>query len=312
MTTDAAHHSQDFSHLLLQPDEEGVDQASKLLNSGGVVAFPTETVYGLGANALNSEAVKSVFVVKGRPLTDPLIVHVLDYSSTLSLISLTEEEGDIFKSLTSAFWPGPLTLIVRASALIPPTVTANTGFVGVRAPAHPLARRLLEVCKLPVAAPSANRFGHVSPTKAVHVLADLGSKGVRVLNGESCLDAATMDSTSSVSCEYGIESTVLKVDGATKTLTIFRQGAVTQLQIEHVLQAVMSPSSAAVAWTVVAVSRTVQMHNPRDEELTKPTSTLTLTRGEEETKPAEAAPSLVGQEAPGQAVSAGFVSSSPR
>ena len=226
--------------------------------------------------------------MKGRPLTDPLIVHILDYSSALSLISLTEEEGDIFKSLTSAFWPGPLTLIVRASALIPPTVTANTGFVGVRAPAHPLARRLLEVCKLPVAAPSANRFGHVSPTKAIHVLADLGSKGVRVLNGES-RDATTTTAASTsavISCEFGIESTVLKVDGATRTLTIFRQGAVTQLQIESVLQA-LSPAATA-AWTVTAISRSVQMHK---EETNPSTSTTTTT----------AAAAEVGQEAPGQA-----------
>ena len=221
--------------------------------------------------------------MKGRPLTDPLIVHVLDYSSALSLISLTEEEGDIFKSLTSAFWPGPLTCIVRASALIPPTVTANTGFVGVRAPAHPLARQLLEVCKLPVAAPSANRFGHVSPTKAMHVLADLGCKGVRVLNGES-VHLSIASTTSPVSCEFGIESTVLKVDGATKTLTIFRQGAVTQLQIEKVLRT-LNPSAAA--WTVAAVSRTVQMHKRVEEEDAQPQASIAAT---------------VGQEAPGQAV----------
>ena len=226
---------------------------------------------------MNSDAVQSVFAAKGRPLTDPLIVHILNFSSALPLISLSEEEKKVFESLTKEFWPGPLTLIVRSSHLIPPAVTARTGFVGVRAPAHFLARRLLEECGLPIAAPSANRFGHVSPTKASHVLADLGCKGVHVLNGEE------ENTTEGQSCQFGIESTVLKVDGATRTLSIFRQGAVTQYQIEKSLE----QAGLSSTWTVTVVSRTVAMQSVE-------VSSTEVLRAEPE--------SAVGQEAPGQAV----------
>lgn len=203
-----------------------------------------------------------------------MIVHILNYSAALPLVRLSEDEEEVFKSLTSKFWPGPLTLIVQASNLIPSAVTANTGYVGVRCPAHPIARRLLDKCNLPIAAPSANRFGHVSPTKAVHVLADLGMKGVRVLNGEAQVDDCGVTNEES-SCEYGIESTVLKIDGSCKTLFLFRQGVINQQQIE---------AHISSSWTIKVISRAVIMAHTPLEVASIPTT------------------ASIGQEAPGQAI----------
>lgn len=270
-----------YSTLLIEPDEAGIRTAASLLIAGELVAFPTETVYGLGANALNAEAVKSIFIAKGRPLTDPLIVHVSTPQDVTPLIDLTPLEQSVFTMLADTFWPGPLTLIVKASSAIPPLVTAQTGFVGVRCPAHPLASRLLAACRLPIAAPSANRFGHVSPTKALHVLADLGVKGVRVLNGESSSShsntgesaaaaAATATTTTitttpagsfPATCEYGIESTVAKINGDTKIITIFRPGAVSEQRIARLL----AGTAATADWRVVSLQRAVQMHGTEDK-----------------------------------------------
>lgn len=294
-----------FSHLLIPPSEKGLAEAASLLNQGELVAFPTETVYGLGANALNEESVLNIFKAKGRPLTDPLIVHIATPSAAGELISISSpEEERSFNALTNAFWPGPLTIILKASAKIPPEVTAKTGFVGIRCPNHPLARLLIAKAKVPIAAPSANRFGHVSPTRAEHVLVDLGEKGVRVLDGESPLvssldysedpffstpptssstaSASSSSSSSSGSCQFGIESTVVKLD-ATR-LTIFRQGAITQRQIEMVLAA------KGIPLEVIAVSRTVKMHSSASENNNKQLSSPSPSEGGD------------GEVAPGQAV----------
>ena len=161
------------SQLILPNTREGISKAASLIKQGGLVAFPTETVYGLGANALNEEAVLSIFKAKGRPLTDPVIIHV---STAIMATELLEIEDDssrqMFEILTTCFWPGPLTIIAKAKPFVPKVVSAGTGFVGVRCPSHPLAIALIIASGLPIAAPSANRFGHVSPTKARHVLAD--------------------------------------------------------------------------------------------------------------------------------------------
>lgn len=258
---------------LIEPDDAGLFTAAELLRNGELLAFPTETVYGLGANALNVEAVLNIFKAKGRPLTDPLIVHIARPEDAYPLIDITEVEMHVFKLLSATFWPGPLTIIVNASSKIPPPVTANTGFVGIRCPKHKLALKLLEIAQVPVAAPSANRFGHVSPTRATHVLADLAEKGVRVLNGESALLEQTSSNDSS--CEFGIESTVVKLDEALQQVQIFRQGAITQRQLEGVLK------EHQIQWSVAVVKRTVKMHG---------TSTH---------QPKESVP---GQVAPGQAV----------
>jgi L-threonylcarbamoyladenylate synthase len=262
--------------LLIEPDERGIAFSAQLLQTGQLLAFPTETVYGLGANALNAEAVLDIFRAKGRPLTDPLIVHVPESSSSYRLIDISPEEKEVYDTLANAFWPGPLTMIVKASELIPPTVTANTGFVGIRCPKHPLANKLLVAAGVPVAAPSANRFGHVSPTRAHHVLDDLAARGVRVLNGESAL--VSSDS----SCEFGIESTVLKVDGKSNQLLIYRQGAVTEDELEDAL------TKSNIHWKILTVNRTVKMHGNEKEE-NKSTAVAEPT-------------SVVGEEAPGQAI----------
>jgi L-threonylcarbamoyladenylate synthase len=162
------------------------------LKRGGLVAFPTETVYGLGAHALDASAVLSIFEAKGRPLTDPVIVHVLDRQSALPLIQFDGSAAveTVFEHLATEFWPGPLTLVLRANPqLVPDCVTASTGFVGIRAPKHAVARLLLEASNgMPIAAPSANRFGHVSPTRAQHVFEDLCTQDCKheilVLDGD--------------------------------------------------------------------------------------------------------------------------------
>jgi L-threonylcarbamoyladenylate synthase len=262
------HMDMDMEELLLEPSPSGLQEAACLLQTGQLLAFPTETVYGLGANALQAEAVFSIFRAKGRPLTDPLIVHVANVADADRLIDTSEEVLRVFHILAAKFWPGPLTMITKASSLIPLAVTANTGFVGIRCPKHTLARKLIELAGVPVAAPSANRFGHVSPTRAQHVLDDLGSKGVKVLNGESQL--FPVDS----SCEFGIESTVVRL-AEQGEIWIYRQGAISQRQIEDCL------ASHDISWTVKAVKRTVDMH----KDIEKPIEEV-----------------QVGEEAPGQAV----------
>ena len=142
-------------------------QAAALLRAGGTVAFPTETVYGLGANALNAAAVAGIFAAKQRPAWDPLIVHVSDAAM---LASVVKEISPAAQKLMDAFWPGPLTLLLPKHAHVPMEVTAGRPLVGVRMPAHPVARALIAAAQLPIAAPSANRFGCVSPTTAAHVL----------------------------------------------------------------------------------------------------------------------------------------------
>jgi tRNA threonylcarbamoyl adenosine modification protein (Sua5/YciO/YrdC/YwlC family) len=256
---------------IISPNEAGYLFATELLRSGQLVAFPTETVYGLGGNALNGQAVMKIFEAKGRPMTDPLIVHVAKQEDAYSLVVLTDQERAVFSALGEAFWPGPLTVIVRAAACIPAGVTASTGMVGVRVPSHPIALRLLEVSGLPIAAPSANRFGHVSPTKFIHVLDDLGGKGIHVIDGDG-------DEYAAHTCLHGIESTVIKIDSANKRIVMLRQGAVNKAQIRDVLN-----NAGASEWDVAVIVRTVKMHPTTPNEVIVP-------------EIAE------GEEAPGQAI----------
>jgi L-threonylcarbamoyladenylate synthase len=183
----------------------GVTRAAELLRGGGTVAFPTETVYGLGANALDADAVAKIFVAKERPSWDPLIVHV-EGRAMLEQVSVVLPKAQV---LMRAFWPGPLTLLLPRTAVVPDAVTAGRELVGVREPFHPVARELVRLAGVPIAAPSANRFGHTSPTTAAHVLADLDGRIDAVLDG-----GAT---------SVGVESTVFDV-GA---MAIYRPGAVT-------------------------------------------------------------------------------------
>src|SRR5437016_2243476 len=152
---------------------ESIEQAARLIRSGQLVAFPTETVYGLGANALDDQAVARIFEAKVRPTTDPLIVHV---RSPEQLAETAIAVPDIAYQLIDRFWPGPLTLVLTRSDRISAAVSAGLATVAVRMPAHPVALALLEAARVPIAAPSANRFAHSSPTTASHVLDDLDGK----------------------------------------------------------------------------------------------------------------------------------------
>ena len=178
------------------PDPAALDRAAQLLRSGRLVAFPTETVYGLGANALDERAVRRIYDAKGRPPLNPLIVHV---SSIAMARELADEWPELAERLAQRFWPGPLTLVVRKTARIPDEVTGGGGTVGLRMPAHPVALAIIERAGVPVAAPSANRSNEISPTTAAHVERSLGDRVDLVIDGGPTT--------------VGIESTVVDVTG---------------------------------------------------------------------------------------------------
>ena len=167
--------------IILGTTEEDIRKGADIIRSGGLVAFPTETVYGLGADALNPEAVKSIFEAKGRPGDNPLIVHIADIAELRPLIAA--EPSDSAKKLMEAFWPGPLTLIFPRSELVPLATTGGLNTVAVRMPSHPVALALLKACNLPVAAPSANRSGKPSPTSAQHVFTDMDGRIPLIIDG---------------------------------------------------------------------------------------------------------------------------------
>jgi L-threonylcarbamoyladenylate synthase len=201
----------------LQADDPAdIKRAAELLRGGRLVAFATETVYGLGANALSAEAVAGIFAAKQRPAWDPLIVHIASVDEIDRIAIISGELRARVEKLAAAFWPGPLTMLLPKAAAVPDAVTSGRPLVGVRIPAHPAAQALLRVTGLPIAAPSANRFGHTSPTTAEHVLADLGGRI------DAVLDAGPT--------QVGIESTV--VDVTRIPIVQYRPGAVTPQQIE--------------------------------------------------------------------------------
>jgi L-threonylcarbamoyladenylate synthase len=202
---------------IVKASPEAIVAAAAALRAGALVAFPTETVYGLGADATNARAVAAVFEAKGRPTFNPLIVHVATLEAAAALGQLTEAGA----RLARAFWPGPLTLVLakRDGCPVAELATAGLDTVAVRVPAHSVARALLLAAQLPVAAPSANRSGHVSPTTAAHVAADLGERVTMILDG----GAATI----------GLESTVVDVTGAEPV--VLRLGAASREHIARVL-----------------------------------------------------------------------------
>ena len=212
-------------HLQLEADFDSpasriaIAKAARLLQQNKLVAFPTETVYGLGANATNAQAVESIFAAKERPHWDPLIVHVSDVRMMARVTAAVPKSA---QALMEAFWPGPLTLLLPRASDLPLAVTANRPLVGVRMPRHDAALSLIAAAGIPIAAPSANRFGHTSPTTAQHVLADLATRI------DAVLDAGPT--------EVGLESTVF--DPA--TLTLYRPGAITQAMLEAALGTLIS------------------------------------------------------------------------
>jgi L-threonylcarbamoyladenylate synthase len=192
------------------------ERAAGLILQAGLVAFATETVYGLGANGLDARAVARIFEVKGRPRFDPLIVHVAEPAWLDRLVTSVPDHA---RRLIDRFWPGPLTLVLPKTPLVPDIVTAGLPNVGVRMPAHPAALDLLARAGTPVAAPSANLFGHVSPTTAQHVADQLGSRIDYILDGGPC--------------SVGVESTVLDMTGPSAVL--LRPGGLSREQIEEVI-----------------------------------------------------------------------------
>jgi L-threonylcarbamoyladenylate synthase len=226
-------------------EANGIARAAALLREGGLVAFPTETVYGLGANALDAGAVAKIFQAKERPGWDPLIVHVEGRAMLERVARMPPgSQGRLAAQLMEAFWPGPLTLLLPRTADVPDAVTAGRPLVGVRMPAHPVARELIRLAGVPVAAPSANRFGHTSPTTAAHVLADLDGRIDAVLDG-----GATA---------IGVESTVVGPDPDEKYgMLIYRPGGVTMEMLKAacgagVFAPYVPPGRAAVSPGAVA------------------------------------------------------------
>lgn len=201
--------------LLLKANSKSLDMASRLLRSGQLVAFPTETVYGLGADARNIKAVLSIFEAKGRPADNPLIVHIYERSQLKEICSVPDRAIP----LIDAFWPGPLTILFKKLPSIPDAVTAGLPTVAVRMPSHPVAAAMLRACGLPVAAPSANSSGRPSPTLASHVMEDMNGKIPLILDGGPC--------------EVGVESTVLDICHGDPV--ILRPGGITREMLETVL-----------------------------------------------------------------------------
>jgi len=193
-----------------------IARAAALLRAGKLVAIPTETVYGLAANALDETAVRRIFAAKGRPFSSPLIVHVADLAMARGLASSWPEHAD---SLVARFWPGPLTLVVPKHSSVPDVVTGGLPSVAIRMPAHPIALAVIDAACIPLAAPSANRFTQLSPTTAQHVRDGLGDAVDFILDGGPCA--------------VGIESTVLSLAGPTPRL--LRPGMISQTQIESVI-----------------------------------------------------------------------------
>lgn len=206
-----------------QPDHRDLARAAEALRRGELVAFPTETVYGLGANALDADAVARIFEAKGRPSTNPVIVHVADRESAQEIAAEWPEWAE---RLAERFWPGPLTLVLPKRPDIPDIVTAGGPTVGIRLPAHPVALALLRAARIPIAAPSANRSTEVSPTTAAHVLKGLDGRIAMVVDGGPTTG--------------GIESTVLDLSSAPPRL--LRPGLITAEEIEAVIGPIGRPA----------------------------------------------------------------------
>ena len=199
--------------------EDEIEHAAELLRGGELVAFPTETVYGLGANALDAKAVARIFEVKGRPSSSPIIVHVSSHGMIGHVASSWPDKARV---LAERFWPGPLTLVVPKISAVPDIVTAGLPTVGVRMPANPVALALIEAAQVPVVAPSANRFTQVSPTTAEHVRQGLGDRVDYILDGGPC--------------QVGIESTVLSL--SMEAPVLLRPGGSSRQQIEELIGAI--------------------------------------------------------------------------
>jgi L-threonylcarbamoyladenylate synthase len=212
---------------LIKANNENISRAAEIIKQGGLVAFPTETVYGLGADGLNPIAVAKIFEAKKRPAFNPLILHISD---KLSLEKYSAVRNDKVDRLINKFWPGPLTLVLAKTNLVPDIVTAGNPTVAIRMPDHPVALKLIEESGTPIAAPSANTFGHLSPTEASHVAKYLGSKVDLILDGGKC--------------PVGIESTIIQFDDG--EFYLLRPGGLSKEEIEKEIGSIMTDNPNAV------------------------------------------------------------------
>lgn len=226
-------------------DSHAIARAAELIRRGELVAFPTETVYGLGAAALDPAAVQRIFDAKGRPANNPIIVHVADATAARTLVA---EWPPIAVRLIEHYWPGPLTLVFKKSAVVPDIITAGGPTVAIRCPAHPVARALLAAAGVPIAAPSANRSTRVSPTTAAHVLAALDGRIPLIVDGGPCA--------------RGIESTVLSL--ATDPPTLLRPGPVSARELESVIGSIaIAPHAGDSAGSLPSPGRMERHYAPR-------------------------------------------------
>ena len=198
---------------ITKADNESIQQAARIIKQGGLVAFPTETVYGLGADGLNPIAVAKIFEAKKRPAFNPLILHIADKSWLKKFSDIKNEKVD---RLIEKFWPGPLTLVLSKTEIVPDIVTSGNTTVAVRMPNHPVALQLIKECETPIAAPSANKFGHLSPTEASHVAKYLGDKVDMILDGGKC--------------SVGVESTIIQL--YENEIFLLRPGGLSKEEIE--------------------------------------------------------------------------------
>ena len=221
-----------------------LEKAAALIRAGRLVAFPTETVYGLGANALDAAAVRRIYEAKGRPATSPLIVHVASVPMARKVVSAWPTAAE---KLASRYWPGPLTFVLPKAKRVPDIVTAGLATVGVRMPAHPIALALIRKARVPLAGPSANRFTELSPVTAEQVRRGLGSAVDLVLDGGPC--------------RVGIESTVLSLAGPVPVL--LRPGMVSREQIEALIGPVLLPATVADGVAHSAPGQHSKHYSPR-------------------------------------------------
>ena len=228
-----------------QPDAALIKQAADVLRSGGLVAFPTETVYGLGANATDAEAVNHIFSAKNRPASDPVIVHI---GSVEQLEGVARDIPALARTLAARFWPGPLTLVLQRGEAIPANVSAGRASVAVRLPSHPVARALIQAAALPIAAPSANTFSRPSATSAQHVLEDLNSHVDIILDGGPT--------------PIGVESTVLDLTG--NTPVVLRPGGVSLEMLAQVIPEInWQPEYLHTDESAVSPGQMLKHYSPR-------------------------------------------------
>ncbi len=227
-----------YTTIIKLPDQDTIQQAASLIQAGEIIGFPTETVYGLGANAKNAEAVRRIFQAKGRPQDNPLIVHI---ASIQDMYLYGEQINEKARLLAEKFWPGPLTIVVKSASCIAKEVTCGLDTVGLRCPENEIARAFIAACGLPIAAPSANRSGRPSPTTAQHVLEDMNGKIPLILDGGPC--------------SVGVESTVISM--ANDTPILLRPGIISREAIERVI----GP---------IAISPAIEAQLPDDSQVQSP------------------------------------------